>query len=87
MGRPRKIVEGEAAIKPPDEPVVIAKPVPNESLSDYVARLEEQVQPLTICEVTHPGAVNGAVHAGKYSGIRLKQGDKPSAIASDGTIL
>lgn len=58
-----------------------------EALSDYLARIELQAQPLPVCEVTHPQAVDGAVHNGTYAGIRLVKGDKVSARLSDGSVL
>lgn len=58
-----------------------------EALSDYLARIEQQAQPLPVCEVTHPNAVDGAIHAGVYAGIRLVKGDKVQARLSDGSTL
>lgn len=60
---------------------------PTETLSEYAARIEEQAQPLAVCQITHPGAVDGAVHVGKYAGIRLVRGDKLHAVLSDGSTI
>lgn len=65
---------------PQDEPET-------EALASYAERIEEQAQPLAVCQITHPDAVQGAVHVGKYAGIRLVRGDTPAALISDGTVL
>lgn len=56
-------------------------------LADYAARMEAAALPLTVCQITHPDAVNGAVHQGVYAGIRLVKGDEVSALLSDGKVL
>lgn len=63
------------------------KPTETEALSAYAARIEEQAQPLAVCQITHPDAIDGAIHEGKYAGIRLVKGDTPSALVSDGSTL
>lgn len=60
-------------------------PVDVETLAAYAARIEELAQPLPVCQITHPDAVDGAIHVGKYAGIRLVRGDAPAALLSDGT--
>jgi hypothetical protein len=64
-------------------------PVPAEveSLATYAARIEEQAQPLPVCEITHPDAKDGTLHIGKYAGIRLVHGAAPAALLSDGSKL
>ena len=68
--------------KPADAPEV-----ETEALASYAARIEEQAQPLPVCEITHPDAVDGAIHVGKYAGIRLVRGDVAAALLSDGTVI
>lgn len=58
-----------------------------EPLAAYAARIEEQAQPLPVCQITHPDAKDGAVHVGKYAGIRLVRGEAPAALLSDGSII
>ena len=58
-----------------------------EVLADYLSRIEAQAQPLAVCQVTHPDAVDGAIHEGTYAGIRLVKGDTVSALLSDGSRL
>jgi hypothetical protein len=60
---------------------------PTETLAVYAARIEEQAQPLAVCQITHPDAVQGAIHVGKYAGIRLVRGDTLQALLSDGSTL
>jgi hypothetical protein len=64
-----------------------APPVAVEALTAYAARIEEQAQPLPVCEITHPDAKDGGLHVGKYAGIRLVRGDAPAALLSDGSVL
>lgn len=64
-----------------------AAPAPVEALAAYAARIEELAQPLAVCQITHPDAVHGAIHTGKYAGIRLVRGDTPAALVSDGSVL
>jgi hypothetical protein len=73
------IVEPTPAPRPAPEPV--------ETLSEYARRVEELAQPLAVCQITHPDAVQGAIHVGKYAGIRLVRGDMLQALLSDGTVL
>lgn len=58
-----------------------------EPLSAYVARMEDAAQPFVVTKVTHPGAVDGAIHEGKYAGIRLVRGDDIGAVLSNGTVI
>jgi hypothetical protein len=62
-------------------------PAETEALAAYAVRIEEQAQPLPVCQITHPDAVDGAIHQGKYAGIRLVRGDTPAALLSDGTTI
>ena len=62
-------------------------PADVETLATYAARIEEAAQPLPVCQITHPDAKDGGLHVGKYAGIRLKHGDKPAALLSDGSTL
>lgn len=62
-------------------------PAATESLADYAARIEEQAQPLPVCQITHPGAKDGGLHVGKYAGIRLVRGDAPAALLSNGSTI
>lgn len=71
-----------AADDPPPAP-----PVEVEPLLAYAARIEELAQPLTVCQITHPNAVDGAIHVGKYAGIRLVKGDKVEALLSSGQAI
>ena len=71
----------------PPEPEPAQPPAAVEPLAAYAARIEEAAQPLPVCEITHPDAKDGGLHVGKYAGIRLKHGDKPAALLSDGSTL
>lgn len=62
-------------------------PADVETLAAYAARIEEQAQPLPVCEITHPEAKDGAIHVGKYAGIRLRHGAALSALLSDGRVI
>jgi len=62
-------------------------PVEVEPLATYAARIEEEAQPLPVCQITHPEAKDGTIHVGKYAGIRLVHGDAPAALLSDGTTI
>lgn len=100
---PEPVVQPEQEQAPAPEPVVPdaaesppapAEPEPAppppadvEPLAAYAARIEEQAQPLPVCQITHPEAKDGAVHVGKYAGIRLVRGDTPAALLSDGSTL
>lgn len=57
------------------------------SLVEFCAQAEAAAQPLAVCRVTHPDAIDGAIHEGKYAGIRLAKGDKPEALLSDGSTI
>jgi hypothetical protein len=65
----------------------VAEPVAAESLADYLARIELKAQPLPVCQVTHPDAVDGAIHQGTFAGIRLVRGEHIAALLSDGTTI
>lgn len=54
-------------------------------LKEYAHQVERAAQPLAVCQITHPDAVDGAIHEGTYAGIRLVKGDTPSAVLSDGS--
>ena len=62
-------------------------PADVEALAAYAARIEKAAQPLAVCQITHPDAVDGAIHLGTYAGIRLVCGEEPTALLSDGTII
>ncbi len=62
-------------------------PAEIEPLAVYAARIEEAAQPLPVCQITHPEAKDGAIHVGKYAGIRLVRGDVPAALLSDGSTI
>jgi hypothetical protein len=83
-----------AAGEPPAPPAPAPTPEPTsrqavdvEPLAVYAARIEEQGQPLPVCQITHPDAKDGAIHVGKYAGIRLVRGDTPAALLSDGSTI
>lgn len=59
----------------------------HEPLAAYLARIEQAAQPLPVCQVTHPEALDGAIHQGTYAGIRLVRGDSVSALLSDGSTI
>lgn len=42
---------------------------------------------VTVCQITHPDAVQGAIHEGAQSGIRLVKGEAVSATLSDGSTI
>lgn len=65
----------------------MAKNKETEALAAYCDRVEEQAQPLAVCRITHPDAVDGGIHEGKYAGIRLVKGDKIEALIADGSTL
>jgi len=71
----------------PPEPEPAQRPAAVEPLAVYAARIEEAAQPLPVCQITHPEAKDGAIHVGKYAGIRLVHGDTPAALLSDGTTI
>lgn len=79
-----------------EQPLAQAQPLPDpepqppaqvELLATYAARIEEQAQPLPVCQITHPEAKDGGLHVGKYAGIRLVHGDTPAALLSDGSTI
>jgi hypothetical protein len=72
---------------PDPDPVPAPAPAEVESLAAYAARIEEAAQPLPVCQITHPDAKDGAIHIGKYAGIRLVCGDTPAALLSDGSSI
>lgn len=84
-------VIGEAAPEPVVEATPAAAPVaptaPAEDLSAYAKRIERVAQPLAVCIITHPDAVDGAIFEGVYAGIRLVNGPEMSARLSDGSTI
>lgn len=82
---PEEVARGKELTQPAPQPE--PEPAPVETLAVYGARVEELAQPLAVCQITHPDAVHGAIHAGKYAGIRLVRGDTPAALVSDGSVL
>jgi hypothetical protein len=42
---------------------------------------------ITVCRITHPDAIDGAIHEGAASGIHLTKGDAVSALLSDGSTI
>jgi hypothetical protein len=64
-----------------------AEPQEHEALADYLARIEKAAQPLPVCQVTHPDAIDGNIHQGTYAGIRLVKGDTVAALLSDGSTI
>ncbi|MDN4061144.1 hypothetical protein QPK31_23270 [Massilia sp. YIM B02769] len=96
---PEPVVQPEQEQAPAPEPVVpaadppavppepVQPPAEVEPLATYAARIEEAAQPLPVCQITHPDAKDGAIHVGKYAGIRLVHGDTPAALLSDGTTI
>lgn len=42
---------------------------------------------ITVCAITHPDAIDGAIHEGVMSGIRLTKGSAVSATLSDGSTI
>jgi hypothetical protein len=87
----------EQALAEPDEeaepviaPAVVAPEVlaaPAEDLAAYAKRIECVAQPLAVCIITHPDAVDGAIFEGVYAGIRLVNGPEMSARLSDGSTI
>lgn len=75
------------------EPVARGTPVPQKSaapaedLAAYAKRIERAAQPLAVCFITHPDAVDGAIFEGVYAGIRLVNGPEMSARLSDGNTI
>lgn len=84
---PEPVVPAADPPAPPDPEPEPEPPADVEPLAAYAARIEEQAQPLPVCQITHPEAKDGAVHVGKYAGIRLVRGDTPAALLSDGSTL
>jgi hypothetical protein len=60
---------------------------PSEDLAAYAKRIERAAQPLAVCIITHPNAVDGAIFEGVYAGIRLVNGPEMSARLSDGNTI
>jgi hypothetical protein len=58
-----------------------------EALNDFCARIELEAQPLTVCRVTHPDAVDGGTFEGTYAGYPLVNGKTAEALLSDGSFL
>lgn len=59
------------------------------TLAAFVTQAEAQALQIgaTVCQITHPDAVNGAIHEGAQSGIRLVKGEHVSALLSDGSTI
>lgn len=58
-------------------------------LAAFAVMAEKQAQNIgaTVCQITHPEAVDGAIHVGALSGIRLVKADAVSATLSDGSTI
>lgn len=61
------------------------KQIVTESLIAFCARAEADAQPLTVCRVTHPDAIDGDTYEGTYSGYPLVKGSFAEAALSDGS--
>lgn len=59
------------------------------TLAAFIATAEKHALDLgiTVCQVVHPDAKDGAIHEGAQSGIRLVKADAVSAVLSDGTVI
>lgn len=55
------------------------------SLVEFCAQAEAAAQPLTVCRITHPDAIDGDVFEGTYSGYVLESGKTAEALLSDGS--
>lgn len=62
-------------------------PAAFEALPAYAARMEAEGQPLAVCQIVHPDAVDGTIFDGVYAGIRLVNGPVMSARLSDGSTI
>lgn len=71
-----------SATAPTFEPVAAATTADVQPLNEYIQARERDFAPLV--QITHPQADEGTIHAGVYSGIRLKKGPC-QALYSDGT--
>jgi hypothetical protein len=58
-----------------------------EALNDFCARIELEAQPMTVCRVTHPDAVDGGAFEGTYAGFPLVNGKTAEALLSDGSFV
>jgi DNA polymerase III psi subunit len=58
-------------------------------LAAFAVMAEAQAQHLgiTVCQITHPDAIDGDVYVGAMSGIRLVKGEKVSAVLADGSTI
>lgn len=56
-------------------------------LPEYAHQVEQKAQPLAVTQITHPDAIDGAIHEGTYAGIRLVKGDAIAAVLSDGSVI
>lgn len=61
------------------------KQIVTESLIAFCARAEADAQPLTVCRVTHPDAIDGDTFEGTYSGYPLVKDSFAEALLSDGS--
>lgn len=68
-------------------PLVPHLAAPIEELAVYASRIEREAQPLAVCKIIHPHAVDGTVFDGVFAGIRLEKGDDIRAQLSNGEYL
>ncbi len=59
------------------------------TLATFAVQAEAHAMELgiTVCAITHPDAIDGAIHEGVMSGIRLTKGSAVSATLSDGSTI
>lgn len=59
------------------------------TLAAFALQAEAQAMSIgaTVCQITHPEAVHGAIHVGAASGIRLVKGEAAEARLSDGSTI
>lgn len=59
------------------------------ALAAFAVHAEKQAANIgiTVCEITHPDAIDGTIHEGAMSGIRLAKGEAVSATLSDGSTI
>lgn len=55
------------------------------SLVEFCAQAEAAAQPLSVCRVTHPDAIDGNAYEGTYAGYPLVNGKTAEALLSDGS--
>lgn len=76
-----------AALFTPEVIAPKAPAAPIEDLAAYAKRIERAAQPLAVCIITHPDAVDDTIFEGVYAGIRLVNGPEMSALLSDGSTI